>query len=331
MKKNIFLLLIAIMLFSVFAFAEEEIQNKTNETNQIDELNKDLKYVEIMNTPHGAIIRLLQLQKNIIRNILHGEQILKALDNKNITYDKRMDEILTELKSINTEISKKIENINTSNDETNQELVIEFVDLKSKAINLTKEFKNNLKNLSDEEKETLRQELKKKSFEEVEKIENKVRNAIKELNKKRTMYLFNKTNINLEDLKKEIEEKNLTSKEIKNMIKERFKKLNITEKKNIVDLFNREREKIEIRKQIALNTRLRLDKNENVDKVKEIMQNPNLTIEEKKAKVNILIEEKIKTNKEVLKEKKEILNNLKEIREQEKERNRIRANNSKKE
>ncbi|MEM3373875.1 MAG: hypothetical protein QXE31_01510 [Candidatus Woesearchaeota archaeon] len=331
MKKNIFLLLIAIMLFSVFAFAEEEIQNKTNETNQIDELNKDLKYVEIMNTPHGAIIRLLQLQKNIIRNILHGEQILKALDNKNITYDKRMDEILTELKSINTEISKKIENINTSNDETNQELVIEFVDLKSKAINLTKEFKNNLKNLSDEEKERLRQELKKKSFEEVEKIENKVRNAIKELNKKRTMYLFNNTNINLEDLKKEIEEKNLTSKEIKNMVKERLKTLNITEKKNIIERFNKEREKIEIRKQIALNTRLRLDKNENVDKVKEIMQNPNLTIEEKKAKVNILIEEKIKTNKEVLKEKKEILNNLKEIREQEKERNRIRANNSKKE
>lgn len=284
MKKVLFLVL---FVFAIFSFAKAEEITQEN-------LSKDMKEVEIMHTPYGATVRLLQLEKNIIRNILHGEYILNAIKKNNITLNEttetRLNEIINELKNINEKIAEEIKNINKTNPE---DAVSHFVEWKSEAINLTKEFKMIVSDIRKMNFVEIKEELKKIKNREIEKLEKEIDLAVKELNKERVQKILEITNLSKEDLMKQIKEGNLTATEMKKLINDKFRDINKTGKKAFLDKLKEEREKIELLKQEALNKRLKLEK-ENMEKVKQILSDDNLTISEKKAKLKVMAQEKIR-------------------------------------
>ncbi|MEM4398107.1 MAG: hypothetical protein QW757_05810, partial [Candidatus Woesearchaeota archaeon] len=303
--------------------------NEEKEKLEINEslIKKDLNEIKSFGTNYGALIRLLQLQKNLIRNIMYGENILNFMENKNISFDSKLYDILKDLKDKNVELSQKINEINLSLNNlekeniTNIELVSYFINIKSEIINLTKEFRENLKNISEEEKKALREELKNKTFENHEKLRKEIEKTIREFNKKKILDLLNKSNISIDEFLNKVRDKNLTYKEIRDMLKDQLKSFNNKTKIDFLKNLEKEKEKIEVAKQIALNTRLKFEKNENIEKVKDIMKNENLTIEEKRAKLEILIQERINERKKFINERKEEIESKKnEFREENKEK-----------
>ena len=93
MKKMLNVLIVLMIMASItpLAFADEA-ENSTDEV----EINAETqKQVEIMNTSIGAEIRLLQLEKAIIKNIIKGEEVVSILSN--LEYNKtELEAILAE-------------------------------------------------------------------------------------------------------------------------------------------------------------------------------------------------------------------------------------------
>ena len=136
MKKitNIMVMLMLMVSFASLAFADEEagenhngqyqngIQNGLNETlddnekenpdtNETEEPDEDYldneteEEIEIMNNSLGAEIRLLQLEKAILKNFLKGEravEVLKAMEFNTST----LESILAEMRLLLEEINK---------------------------------------------------------------------------------------------------------------------------------------------------------------------------------------------------------------------------------
>ena len=133
--------------------------------------------VKIMNDQIGAQIRLLQLEKAIAKNILKGEEVVSVL--KESEYDTTELEamaILAELELLKEEVQSADSN------STNATQI--FVDLKSDAVELTKDFKEALKELLDEKTiEELRERIREMVCEQVQNLSQQIQNPIKQFNR----------------------------------------------------------------------------------------------------------------------------------------------------
>ena len=76
MRKIYSLLIVLVLLISIssIVYADE-----SEEDPQVDIENKTKKEIEVMNNSLGAEIRLLQLEKALLKNILKGEMAVQVL------------------------------------------------------------------------------------------------------------------------------------------------------------------------------------------------------------------------------------------------------------
>ncbi|KYK20097.1 hypothetical protein AYK24_04230 [Thermoplasmatales archaeon SG8-52-4] len=182
MKKILTALMMLMILLSIpsLAIADETEEENGTEDPEID--NDTKKELEIMNFSLGAEIRLLQLQKAIIKNILKGEmavEVLKALYFNTTT----LEEILSNLKNL-------LEDVKAVNTSSNNSVQI-FVELKYEAKNLTRQFRETIKDILDAEKlKEIRERIKNMISEDLQNYSKQIRNKIKQFNRNRLYQLY---------------------------------------------------------------------------------------------------------------------------------------------
>jgi hypothetical protein len=122
--KKMLIAMLAVIIIALPLVLAEDTQVMDNETES---------QIGLMDSAHGAAIRLLELEKSVTKNIMLGNWIVDALRNssKNTT---DLESILMELEVLNAEIK--------SADPASANATAIFVDLKSDALDLTKEFRD---------------------------------------------------------------------------------------------------------------------------------------------------------------------------------------------
>ncbi|MDH7507003.1 MAG: hypothetical protein QHH15_04355 [Candidatus Thermoplasmatota archaeon] len=185
MKKIWAISIMLMMLISItsLAVADEEAGGDNQEEQEINQIdNETEKQIEIMKDSLGAEIRLLQLQKAILKNIIKGAmaiEVLKGLD-FNTTV---LEEILDQMKQL-------LEEVKEANTSSNESVMI-FIELKTQAKNLTKQFRETVKELlSDEELNELRQRIREMVSEQVQNLSKQIRNRIRQFNRNQLYRLF---------------------------------------------------------------------------------------------------------------------------------------------
>jgi hypothetical protein len=235
--------------------------------------------VKIMNDQLGAQIRLLQLEKAITKNILKGEEVVSVL--KESEYDTtELEAILAELELLKEEVQ--------SADPNSTDAVQIFVDLKSDAVELTKDFREALKELLDEKTvEELRERIREMVCEQVQNLSQQIQNRIKQFNRNQLHKIYGIIEETDSSLIDEYQNGNVTREQVKQQIS---KKINEMTKEKRYQVFSelkegriRERiqarvcvedatEKFQERKEVRLTNRLRSAQNIDDDQIRTEME-----------------------------------------------------------
>ncbi len=200
MKKILSLLILLMMLISISSIViadedgenEEEEEDEEDETEEQEDLDSETEEeIKVMNNPLGAEIRLLQLQKALLKNIYKGEMVIEVLgdlefDEANIT---DLEEILTQMKELRDAIDDLLDEgmEELSSDESAQI----FVENKTQAKNLTKLFREKLnETLNEMELNQLRERIKVMVSEQLENVGKYIQNRIKQFNRNQLYRLY---------------------------------------------------------------------------------------------------------------------------------------------
>lgn len=213
MKKlfNIMILLMLTTSFSTYALADENPDTQQKEEYKIDERTQTEAEI-MMKDNLGAEIRLLQLEKAIEKNILKGEKIISIL--KETGYNTtELEAILAELKLLKEEVQSAPSN--------SSDAVQIFVDLKSDAIEVTKDFKETLAKIVDEKTiEELREKIKEINSETIQNISKKIRDRVRQFNRKHLQRIFQLIGENNNSLLARYQKGNVTMQQVKQHISE---------------------------------------------------------------------------------------------------------------
>jgi len=184
MKKIWTILILLMMLISISSYAIADDAGE-DEEEQGDVDSETQKEIGIMNTPLGAEIRLLQLKKALLINILKANMTIEVL--KGLEFD---EENLTALEEILDQMKELFEVINTT-DPSSEDSVQAFVENKSLAKNLTKEFRDAIRDLlDDEDLIALREQIKAMISEEVQNIGKYIHSRIRQFNRNQLYRLY---------------------------------------------------------------------------------------------------------------------------------------------
>ena len=193
--------------------ANETEEPEGNETEDSDEDyldNETEEEIEIMNNPLGAEIRLLQLEKAILKNLLKGERAVEVL--------KAMGYNASNLSSILTEMRLLLEEVNETDPSSNDSVQV-FVDLKIKAINLTKQFRETVKALLDDEKiKELKERVRELVGDELQNYSKKIRNRIRQFNRNQLHRLYGVIGETNNSLIEDYEKGNVSLEQVKSQI-----------------------------------------------------------------------------------------------------------------
>lgn len=136
MRKIYSILITLILLISTTSIVLADAgDDKGNHYGKDEETEKE---IGTMNNTLGAEIRLLQLEKALLKNILKGEMAVQVLIG--------LDFNTTELESILTEMKDLLEEVRIANASSNESVVI-FVSLKNESKNFTTQFRETIKEL----------------------------------------------------------------------------------------------------------------------------------------------------------------------------------------
>ena len=181
MKKILTISIVLMMFISIssFAIADEAEENGT-ENPEIDD--ETVEEIQIMNNSLGAEIRLLQLQKAILKNILKGEMAVEVLEDLEFN--------ATTLEIILNEMKNLLEEVKEADTSSNDSVQI-FIELKYEAKNLTTQFRETIKKLLDGEKlRDIRERIREMVSEDLENYSKIIRNKIKQFNRNQLYKLY---------------------------------------------------------------------------------------------------------------------------------------------
>ena len=153
---------------------ENETEENETEHEDNDDLNEtEEEEIKPMRTPHGAEVRLLQLEKSITRNILVGNQTIAAIKAGNSSANtSALSGILSKLVVLRTEV----QGIDLNG--THEELAQQFVDIKREAINLSKQFRDTARPLlKATDRKTIQEYMKQLDRSELRDINNEINDA----------------------------------------------------------------------------------------------------------------------------------------------------------
>ncbi|MCU0850586.1 MAG: hypothetical protein MUC80_04830 [Candidatus Thermoplasmatota archaeon] len=199
MRKITNLLLVLMLLGSILSVAfavqaDEDDQGTTQDEDQ-DEQNNTTnmprghhygndteREVGIMNNSLGARIRLLQLEKALLTNILKGVMTVQVLKGLNVT--------TTELEHILGNLSEVLENVRAADPAANDSVQV-FVELKNESKNLTKQFRDTLRLLLDNETiAMIKEQLKNITSDELQNCSMRLRHWIRQFNMNQLYRLY---------------------------------------------------------------------------------------------------------------------------------------------
>jgi len=138
--------------------------------------------IEIMNSTLGAEIRLLQLEKAILTNLLEGVMTVQVLKGLNISTTP-LETILTDLKAVLLEVRA----VNVSANNTVQT----FIELKNESRNFTKEFRETLRSLvTNETMQQIKERIRALYSEELHNCTLRIRMKIRQFNRNQLYRLY---------------------------------------------------------------------------------------------------------------------------------------------
>lgn len=173
------MLMTSLLSFALAAQAEEPTQNDADDGAVDTETEQQ---IQVMNNPIGARIRLLQLEKSLIINILKGNMTVQIL--------KGLEVDTTELEDILENLTAVLEEVQAADPEANDSVAV-FVSLKNESRNLTKQFRDTIHLLLDEETiAMIKEKLKGIDSEELQQCGMRVRHWIRQFNRNQFYRLF---------------------------------------------------------------------------------------------------------------------------------------------
>jgi hypothetical protein len=168
----VLVLLISIPSIVLADEAEEDPQED-------DTLNETQKEIGVMNNSLGAEIRLLQLEKALLKNILKGEMAVQVLIGLGFN---TTENNTIELESILAEMKVILEEIRVANTSSNESVQI-FVSLKNESKNLTTQFRETIRELlNDTSLREVRERIKEMVSNELNNYGKRIRNLIRQFN-----------------------------------------------------------------------------------------------------------------------------------------------------
>ncbi|MCX6800632.1 MAG: hypothetical protein NTZ73_00385 [Candidatus Diapherotrites archaeon] len=224
-KKFAFLVLIALLLIAPLASAEQTNSSLTE---------TDANEVATMASPHGAEVRLLQLEKAITKNVLIGEKVLDVIaanhPDANIS---DAEASLEELKSLVEEVKA----LPTEGD--GNELAQQFVEIKKESITLAQDFKTETKDyLEAEDMQEIKEYIKTiQNDKNVSGLNQRIMKAIKEHNATGTLKIFGIVGITDEALIQRVNDGNATRAEIKEAVRKALQDMTPEERKMALQEF----------------------------------------------------------------------------------------------
>jgi hypothetical protein len=154
--------------------------NDGNQTYNTD--NETVHEIEIMNTTLGASIRLLQLEKALILNILKGAMTVQVLKGLSVNTT-NLEAILVDLKGI-------LDDVKAADPAANNSVQI-FVELKNQSRNLTRQFKDTLRALLDNETiSRIKEQLRNITSDDLQNCSKNLRNKIRFFNANQLYRLY---------------------------------------------------------------------------------------------------------------------------------------------
>mgnify|MGYP000192954539 CR=1 FL=1 len=178
MKKIVGIMIVLVLMASLTPLALADEAGESEVEIDAETYNE----VEAMEYPYGAEIRLLQLEKAVTKNIVKGEEIVSVL--KESGYN------TTELETILAELELLLEEVQSA-DANSTNATQEFVDLKHDAIELTKEFRDALHELIDDDMaDGLQERIREMTCEQVQNLTTKIQNRIRHYNRNQLHRLF---------------------------------------------------------------------------------------------------------------------------------------------
>ena len=233
MKKiwNVLIVLMLMASIAPLAFADEA----EDSTDDVEIDAETQKQVEVMNNGIGAEIRLLQLEKSIKINIFKGEEIVSNLTD--LGFD------TTELQAILVELELVKEEVIAADPNATDAVQI-FVDLKHDAVNLTKEFRDTLKEILDDDAiEQLRERLREMVCEQAQNLSKNIQNKIRQFNRNQLHRVYQIIGENGDSVLSQYQNGTLTRNQVKQQIQ---KMVNQMIKEKRYDLFSQlKQEKIQ--------------------------------------------------------------------------------------
>jgi helix-turn-helix protein len=210
MKKivNLFLVLVLMTSFVSLAFAAEaddhaqgnledengshdqvnetgshQNDSSENETEHDDSFNNETEHeIEIMNNSLGARIRLLQLEKAILTNLLKGTMAVQVLQGLEVN--------TTQLEAILADLRDVLDAVRAADPAANDSVQI-FVQLKNETRNLTKEFRETIRALLDDETiREIKERLRNMTSDELQNCSQKIQKWIRHFNRNQLYRLY---------------------------------------------------------------------------------------------------------------------------------------------
>ena len=193
MNKRWSIIMVLLLMISLTSFAVADDAEDTEQDDlEIDEETQE--EIEIMPYPYGAQIRLLQLEKAITKNIARGTEIIAALQEVDVNTTS-LEAILAELELVKEEVQAA--------DPNATDAVQVFIDLKADAIELSKEFRDTVRELIDDTTlEALRERIREMTCERVQNLSKNIQNRIRQFNRyqaQRIYQLFGETNMSTQN------------------------------------------------------------------------------------------------------------------------------------
>jgi len=153
--------------------------NETEHENETELNETEEEEIRPMRFPHGAQVRLLELEKSITRNILVGNQTIAAIKAGNSSANTtNLVSIIDKLIILRNEVRTITVNETAMLNKTSEELAQQFVDIKREAINLSKEFRDAARPLLKEtDRQIIREYMKEIDRTELKNIDDEIRDA----------------------------------------------------------------------------------------------------------------------------------------------------------
>lgn len=226
MKKINAILLNLVLLLSLttLVFAEDQVV-----------INND---AIVLADADGAQVRLLQLEERVDVQTQNAQGIIERIKSENPEFDvTRLEEIVLELDTLKLEIS------NFDLEQDASILAEKFVELKSRAIALSNEFKEMNQNaLSEQVQEQLREQNKDNVQNRLAMKNEKIEQIKNRYNAKKTEQYMTKFGIEDPEFVEQVRTGEADMNQVKEKLKEKFNKMSQEKKNNLLEEMKNQRE-----------------------------------------------------------------------------------------